>query len=86
MRSPYFGLQIWMRMSFLNRRFSQISCCPLICFTNSYKHEISHERYMEIIPTPDVVLLDNVAHYPQVEAPERVFAAFTEFHNAQKSK
>ena len=44
------------------------------------------ERYMEIIPNPDVVLLDNVAHYPQVEAPERVFAAFTEFHNAQKLK
>ncbi|MFT5297757.1 MAG: pimeloyl-ACP methyl ester carboxylesterase, partial [Colwellia sp.] len=44
------------------------------------------ERYMEIIPNPDVVLLENVAHYPQVEAPERVFSAFTEFHNAQKLK
>jgi pimeloyl-ACP methyl ester carboxylesterase len=44
------------------------------------------KRYIEIIPNPDVVLLENVAHYPQVEAPERVFSAFTEFHNDQKLK
>ena len=28
--SPYFGLTIWICMSFLNRRFSQISCCSFI--------------------------------------------------------
>jgi len=42
------------------------------------------ERYREIIPNPDIVLLENVAHYPQVEAPERVLAAVTAFHIAHK--
>ena len=43
--SLYFGLQIWICMSFLNRRFSQISCCPFICSINSYEHEISHSTF-----------------------------------------
>ncbi len=42
------------------------------------------ERYREIIPNPDIVLLENVAHYPQVEAPERVLAAITAFHIGHK--
>ena len=37
------------------------------------------ERYIEIIPNPDVVLLENVAHYPQVEAPERYFLHLQNF-------
>ena len=37
------------------------------------------ERYRELVPHPDVVLLDGIGHYPQLEAPERVLAAFLEF-------
>ena len=37
------------------------------------------QRYMELIPEPDVVLLSDVGHYPQLEAPERVLALFEEF-------
>lgn len=36
------------------------------------------ERYRALIPRPDVVVLENVGHYPQLEAPERVLAAFLE--------
>jgi pimeloyl-ACP methyl ester carboxylesterase len=34
------------------------------------------ERYRELIPNPDVVLLEGIGHYPQLEAPERVLAAW----------
>ncbi|MDG2450499.1 MAG: alpha/beta hydrolase, partial [Saprospiraceae bacterium] len=27
------------------------------------------ERYKELVPNPDCVLLDNIGHYPNVEAP-----------------
>jgi pimeloyl-ACP methyl ester carboxylesterase len=37
------------------------------------------ERYRELVPRPDVVLLEGVGHYPQVEAPEAVLRAFLEF-------
>ena len=36
-------------------------------------------RYRQIIPDPDVVVLDGIGHYPQVEAPERVLEAFFAF-------
>lgn len=36
-------------------------------------------RYRELIPHPDVVVLDTVGHYPQLEAPEAVLTAFFEF-------
>ncbi len=36
-------------------------------------------RYRELIPSPDVVALDDVGHYPQVEAPAEVLAACREF-------
>jgi pimeloyl-ACP methyl ester carboxylesterase len=36
-------------------------------------------RYREIVPEADVVLLDGIGHYPQVEDPTRTFAAFREF-------
>jgi pimeloyl-ACP methyl ester carboxylesterase len=33
-------------------------------------------RYRELIPNPDVVELPGIGHYPQVEAPDSVVAAF----------
>jgi pimeloyl-ACP methyl ester carboxylesterase len=39
------------------------------------------ERYRELVPDPDVVLLEDVGHYPQVEAPDAVLAAYLEFVN-----
>jgi pimeloyl-ACP methyl ester carboxylesterase len=38
------------------------------------------KRYREVVPNPDVVMLaDDIAHWPQIEAPEAVLAAFDEF-------
>ncbi len=39
-------------------------------------------RYRELVPEPDVVLLEHVGHYPHVEDPEAVLAAFFAFHDA----
>ncbi|MFC4525128.1 alpha/beta hydrolase [Dyella halodurans] len=36
-------------------------------------------RYEELIPQPDVTLLENVGHYPQIEAPDAVLAAYLAF-------
>jgi pimeloyl-ACP methyl ester carboxylesterase len=37
-------------------------------------------RFRELVPQPDTVLLPDVGHYPQVEDPTGVLAAFMEFH------
>ncbi|QRY79314.1 alpha/beta hydrolase [Pseudomonas sp. PDNC002] len=37
------------------------------------------ERYRELIPRPDTVMLDGIGHYPQVEAPEPVLANYLAF-------
>lgn len=37
------------------------------------------DRYREIIPQPDLIPLENIGHYPQVEAPERVLKHYLEF-------
>ena len=34
------------------------------------------ERYLEVVPTPQVVILDEIGHYPQVEAPQQVLDAY----------
>jgi len=39
------------------------------------------ERYRELVPNPDVILLPTIGHYPQVEAPDAVLSAFVEFHD-----
>ncbi|MBN9635695.1 MAG: alpha/beta hydrolase, partial [Actinobacteria bacterium] len=37
-------------------------------------------RYREVIPNPDVVMLrDDIAHWPQIEAPDAVLEHFLEF-------
>ncbi len=40
------------------------------------------ERYRELVPQPDTVMLDGVGHYPQWEAPGRVLDAFLDFQSA----
>lgn len=37
------------------------------------------ERYRELVPDPDIVLLEGIGHYPQIEAPQAVLAAYREF-------
>ena len=37
------------------------------------------DKYLEIIPNPDVVLLPEIGHYPNVEAPELVLKHYLEF-------
>jgi pimeloyl-ACP methyl ester carboxylesterase len=37
------------------------------------------ERYREVVPAADVVVLDGIGHYPQVEDPDSVWRGFTEF-------
>ena len=45
---------------------------------NSGRHMA--ERYLELIPDPDVVLLDEaIGHWPQIEDPDGVLAHFLEF-------
>ena len=38
-------------------------------------------RYRELVPHPDVVELDGIGHYPQVEDPQGVVRAFLAFHD-----
>lgn len=37
------------------------------------------ERYRELIHDADVTLLEDIGHYPQVEAPEQVLSAYEDF-------
>lgn len=37
------------------------------------------ERYKELIPNPDVILLEGIGHYPNVEAPDLVLKHYLEF-------
>lgn len=37
------------------------------------------EHYQKVIPNADVVLLDNIGHYPQIEAPDKVLEHFKLF-------
>jgi pimeloyl-ACP methyl ester carboxylesterase len=38
------------------------------------------ERYRELVPNPDTVLLPGIGHYPQVEDPQGTLRAFQAFH------
>jgi pimeloyl-ACP methyl ester carboxylesterase len=44
-----------------------------------------YHYYREKIQNPDAVLFDDIGHYPHTEAPERVLAAFLEFHRNLKT-
>ncbi len=43
------------------------------------------ERYCELIPEPDVLLLEGIGHYPQVEASGLVYEGYTKFRSGIKS-
>jgi len=44
------------------------------------------ERYRQLVPNPDVVLLTGIGHYPQIEAPEETLRAFLEFQERVRSR
>ena len=52
-------------------------------FVNGPEDPVSGEHmaqvFSELVPDPDVVLLEGIGHYPQVEAPERVLSAWRDF-------
>jgi pimeloyl-ACP methyl ester carboxylesterase len=39
------------------------------------------ERYRELIPNPDTVLLPDIGHYPQTEAPAQVLKHYLAFRD-----
>ncbi len=39
------------------------------------------DRFAELVPHADIVLLKNCGHYPHVETPKEVLKAFLDFHN-----
>jgi len=39
------------------------------------------DRYVEVVPNSDIVLLEQCGHYPHVETPDEVVKALIEFHN-----
>jgi pimeloyl-ACP methyl ester carboxylesterase len=44
------------------------------------------ERYRELVPHADIVVLDDVGHFPQLEDPERVFAAVAGFFPGDEAR
>jgi len=44
------------------------------------------DRYREIVPRPNITLLADVGHYPQVEAPQRVLDAYLAFRTKLESR
>ncbi len=44
-----------------------------------------YHYYKEQVPNADAVLLEDIGHYPHTEAPDRVLAAFLEFHRKLKT-
>lgn len=53
------------------------------CFINGPEDPISGRHmahaYQRIVPDPNVILLEGIGHYPQVEAPDRMLAAYLQF-------
>jgi pimeloyl-ACP methyl ester carboxylesterase len=39
------------------------------------------DRYRELVPDADVVLFDDLGHYPHLEAPQTILAAYLEFRD-----
>lgn len=63
------------------------NCVPLRLINGiedpiSGKH--AADRYAEVVPKADLVLLENSGHYPHVESPGRVLDSFFEFHSKER--
>lgn len=43
-----------------------------------------YDYFLEMVPGAGAVLFEEIGHYPQTEAPNRVLAAFTDFHQSLK--
>ncbi|MEK7266372.1 MAG: alpha/beta hydrolase, partial [Pseudomonadota bacterium] len=43
-----------------------------------------YRHYKELVPNADAVLLEEIGHYPQMEAPGAVVDAFLEFHHRHR--
>ena len=43
-------------------------------------------RYRQLIPRPDTVLLEQIGHYPQTEAPDQVLAHYLQFRERLEAK
>ncbi len=44
------------------------------------------DRYRELVPEADIVMLDELGHYPHVERPARVLEPFHEFHDRERAR
>lgn len=51
---------------------------------NPVSGEHLHHDFLQQIPDADAVLLEDIGHYPQTEAPGAVVAAFLDFHRKHK--
>ena len=62
-------------------KHAEIPMC-LICVMDdpvSGRHMV--KRYRELIINPDIIELEGVGHYPQLEQPIQITQSFFEFHN-----
>jgi pimeloyl-ACP methyl ester carboxylesterase len=41
-----------------------------------------YRYYREQVPAADAILFEEIGHYPHTEAPDRIAAAFLDFHHA----
>lgn len=61
-----------------------------LCLINGPEDPVSGlhaaEHFREFVPKADVVLLEGVGHYPQLEAPEPTLEAFERFHGRVASR
>ncbi len=44
------------------------------------------KRYADLVPAADVMLLNGIGHYPQIEAPQEVLRGFLGFHDTRVMK
>ena len=49
------------------------------------KYEDDHDHYESLIPQPNVVRLNGIGHYPQLEAPQAVLEHFISFIGSNKN-
>jgi pimeloyl-ACP methyl ester carboxylesterase len=72
------------RTQFKERWVGVLRCAPVpMRFINGPEDPVSGrhmaEAYRRLVPNPDVVYLDGIGHYPQVEAPTKTLQVFLDF-------